>query len=183
MPGYFKLLVIGASVAALSAVVTWLLIHASVPERLVAQPRKDRWHTAPVPTTGGIAILLSASVFVAALGASPYTQIVGAGLAIALLGLTDDLLQLKPAAKLFGQAVIAACVVGGGVVFPATHTVPLDSVLTWAWIVGMTNAFNLIDNMDGLCAGVTVIICSSRVWSALQSGDSQGATLGAILAG
>jgi UDP-GlcNAc:undecaprenyl-phosphate GlcNAc-1-phosphate transferase len=183
MHSHFYLLGVAGGVAVLSCLLTWVLLRANPLTRLVAQPRPDRWHKAPIPTTGGIAILFSASVAIAVFGVGGYGRIVALGIGIALLGIADDILQLRPAVKLLGQALLAACVVAGGVVFPATRVLPIDVLFTWAWIVGLTNAFNLIDNMDGLCAGVTVIICSSRTWSALQSNDFDGALLAAILGG
>jgi UDP-GlcNAc:undecaprenyl-phosphate GlcNAc-1-phosphate transferase len=56
-------------------------------------------------------------------------------------------------------------------------------VLTFLWIAGLTNAFNLIDNMDGLCAGVVVIIGSFRCLASWQTGDPEGAVMAAIIVG
>jgi UDP-GlcNAc:undecaprenyl-phosphate GlcNAc-1-phosphate transferase len=179
----FRLVLLGAATTLLSAFLTWVLVHASVRLRLVAPPREDRWHTAPTPNTGGIAIVLSAIAAFAFWSPAPYGSIVAGGAAIALLGFIDDRVQLRPSSKLLGQALLAAAVIAGGVVFPATHYAPVDRVLTWFWIVGITNAFNLIDNMDGLCAGVAVIIAASRIWSAWQSGDPAGAVVAVVLVG
>ena len=41
------------------------------------------------------------------------------------------------------------------------HSITIDSFLTLVWVVGMTNAFNLLDNMDGLCAGIAVIVAAA----------------------
>ena len=78
----------------------------------------------------------------------------------------------SPASRLRVIVVIAS-----GVVFRVTPWEWANLVLTFLWIAGITNAFNLIDNMDGLCAGVAVIICASRFVFAVQNGDPRGALL------
>jgi energy-converting hydrogenase Eha subunit A len=67
--------------------------------------------------------------------------------------------------------------------FRPTRILAVDIALTFFWIIGLTNAFNLIDNMDGLCARVTIIMCVFRFVAAAQSGDATGALILAILAG
>lgn len=174
-----------AAVAAglLSALLTRLLIRFSLPLRLMAQPRGDRWHKQPTPNTGGIAILIAvATVYVAVLP-SHYGQIVAAAVLVSLLGFLDDRIQLRPSIKFAGQSLAAVAVIASGVVFRATPWEPLNYALSFLWIVGITNAFNLIDNMDGLCAGVTVIISGFRCWFAVENGDAACALIMAVLGG
>jgi len=85
--------------------------------------------------------------------------VLGGGLVIAIAGLVDDLRELGPWSKLAVQTAVAVLLVVCGVRagIPEGHTI-VASVITVLWIVGITNAFNLLDNMDGLSAGVAFII-------------------------
>src|SRR5439155_9139510 len=76
-------------------------------------------------------------------------------------GLVDDILSLKPATKLVAQIALASVLVFFGYRLNWLQSMTLDSLLTLFWIVGLTNAFNLLDNMDGLCAGIAVIVGSA----------------------
>lgn len=80
----------------------------------------------------------------------------GAGAAFAL-GLLDDFRHLAPSTKLVGQVMVASTLVLGGVRLGTDELAPVAFLLTVFWIVAMMNALNLIDNMDGLAAGITVI--------------------------
>jgi UDP-GlcNAc:undecaprenyl-phosphate GlcNAc-1-phosphate transferase len=131
-----------------------------------------------------VGIFLScAIVYVAAAPASRYTAIALASAGIALLGFIDDRIRMRPLTKFCGQSIAAAAVISTGVVFHITASAPLNVAITFLWITGITNAFNLIDNMDGLCAGVTAIICAFRFWPALHSGDTAGAVCLALIGG
>jgi UDP-GlcNAc:undecaprenyl-phosphate GlcNAc-1-phosphate transferase len=102
--------------------------------------------------------------------------------ALCILGFLDDRLHLRPALKLTVQAAAAGFVVLGGVVFPVTPWHLPNMVVSIFWIVTITNAFNLIDNMDGLCAGVVIVICLFRSWLLISEGYREDADLYAILA-
>jgi len=132
----------------------------------VVPPRPDRWHSAPTPTMGGIAIAIAtvAGFSIAAAGPLIDTDIiewlavlVGA-LAMFVVGVFDDRLQLSPLAKL-----VASLAVGAFLVFALTGIEPegaLPSSYTLIgtlWFAGLCHAFNLLDNMDGLAAGVALI--------------------------
>jgi UDP-GlcNAc:undecaprenyl-phosphate/decaprenyl-phosphate GlcNAc-1-phosphate transferase len=169
--------------ALLSSGITYLLIRWSVRLRLVAQPRADRWHGEVTPNTGGLAILF-ASVFCYLLfGSGQYSVIAVCAGFVSLLGFLDDRVQLRPLLKFAGQSVAAIVVIASGVVFRGTPWDWVNLVITFLWIAGITNAFNLIDNMDGLCAGVAVIICGSRIVLAIRNHDDGGALLLTVLAG
>jgi UDP-GlcNAc:undecaprenyl-phosphate GlcNAc-1-phosphate transferase len=74
-----------------------------------------------------------------------------------LLGLADDLWDMDPQHKLVGQIIIAAVVVFLGLQLEWTGSTSFNLFLSMVWIVGITNAFNLLDNMDGLSAGIAFI--------------------------
>ena len=163
---------------------TYLLIWLSLRLRLMAEARVDRWHIIPTPNTGGIAIALScvaAGVFL--VSGATYRLILGTGVALAAFGAIDDRVQMRPLTKLAGQMAACALIISHGLIFRPTHLDAINLGVTFLWIIGITNAFNLIDNMDGLCAGVTIIIASFRLVAAIQAGDSDAAVTLAIVAG
>jgi len=124
----------------------------------VATPRADRWHARPIALCGGVAIgatLFAGLVVFRAVSAVPV--LAGGAALMFMAGLADDVLQLKPFTKLVAQIAIASLFlfVGHRLHWVASPT--LDTLLTLVWVVGMTNAFNLLDNMDGLAGGVALI--------------------------
>jgi UDP-GlcNAc:undecaprenyl-phosphate GlcNAc-1-phosphate transferase len=167
----------------LSAALTYLLTRFSLKLHLVAQPVADRWHKVPTANTGGIAVVLSCIVAYVLFGGGSYRHVAIAAGGIALLGALDDRLKLRPIVKFAGQSIAVISVMYFGVVFRPFNWEPADLAITFLWIAGLTNAFNLIDNMDGLCAGVVVIIGCFRCLVAIQSGDVYGTILAAIVAG
>jgi len=99
-----------------------------------------------------------------------------------LLGLVDDLVDLKPYAKLVAEIAIASLFVFFGYRLGWTTSLTLDTILTMVWIVGITNAFNLLDNMDGLCAGISLIAGAALLATIiLTSGNTPEATYLALL--
>jgi UDP-GlcNAc:undecaprenyl-phosphate GlcNAc-1-phosphate transferase len=126
---------------------------------VVAHPRNDRWHREVVPLLGGVAIGLAILLGAFVLGIARDTIVpLTACMAIFVMGLVDDILALKPFTKLIGQIAMAAAVVYFDYRLYWLDSRLLDSVLTMVWLVGLTNAFNLLDNMDGLCAGIALVV-------------------------
>jgi UDP-GlcNAc:undecaprenyl-phosphate GlcNAc-1-phosphate transferase len=126
---------------------------------VVAHPRNDRWHREVVPLLGGLAIGLA--ILLGSLLSGIADDVVvplTACMAIFVMGLVDDILALKPFTKLIGQIAMAAAVVYFDYRLAWVDSRLLDSVLTMVWLVGLTNAFNLLDNMDGLCAGIALVV-------------------------
>jgi UDP-GlcNAc:undecaprenyl-phosphate GlcNAc-1-phosphate transferase len=125
----------------------------------VAHPRDDRWHRRPVALLGGVAI--GVSLFSTAAMFGLVTQVpvlLGCAVLMFLMGLLDDLINLKPSTKLIVQIALGSALLFFDYRLNWVHSVTIDSLLTLVWVVGMTNAFNLLDNMDGLCAGVALIV-------------------------
>src|SRR5262245_44636828 len=115
----------------------------------VARPRADRWHGRPTALFGGIAIAVVTLGLYSAFGdfrAQP-VLLVGASLMFAI-GFVDDLVSLTPATKLVFEIVVASLFVFFGYRLSWVQSLTLDTILTLMWIVGLTNAFNLLDNMD-----------------------------------
>ncbi len=147
-----------------AAIVIWALLRSPAARRLVALPSADRWHDKPTPIVGGIGIFAGFSVGIwtaAAVGVfSPDTRFVGvyAGITLVFLaGLADDLWHLGPLAKLAAQGGAAAIVLGTGTSVQIVHSDVIADAIAVVWLIGISNAFNLLDNMDGLAATLAAI--------------------------
>ncbi|MEO8681191.1 MAG: MraY family glycosyltransferase [Vicinamibacterales bacterium] len=155
---------------------------------VVAHPRNDRWHRSTVPLLGGVAIAMAtlAASLMTGVAAAMVVPLSGAMLIFAL-GLLDDILSLKPSTKLIFQVAMAAALVYFGFRLNWLESRLLDSALTMAWVVGLTNAFNLLDNMDGLCAGTAVVVALMLIagfWTGVTREDAVAEmTYLAIIAG
>jgi UDP-GlcNAc:undecaprenyl-phosphate GlcNAc-1-phosphate transferase len=103
-------------------------------------------------------------------------------LAIAALGLLDDLYRLGTSTKLVFQVALAALPVSFGLAIPSLPPL-LSVVASMVWIVGITNAMNLLDNMDGLSAGVAVVAAAFLAVHAVRGDDLLLAGWAAALAG
>jgi len=124
----------------------------------VARPTSDRWHKRPTPMLGGIAIVATVLVGALVFGVGgKVSELLLAGSLIFIVGFTDDLINLKPSTKLIAEIAVASVLVFFGFRLQWTASLTIDLLLTMIWIVGVTNAFNLLDNMDGLCTGVAMI--------------------------
>jgi UDP-GlcNAc:undecaprenyl-phosphate GlcNAc-1-phosphate transferase len=128
----------------------------------VARPREDRWSRRPVALFGGVGIAVAFFSSAAAFGVVRQLPIItGAAAVMFAFGLVDDVLSLKPATKLVVQIALASALVFSDYRLNWFQSTTLDLVLTLVWVVGLTNAFNLLDNMDGLCAGIAIIACGA----------------------
>ena len=150
-----------AAVVALpaAALAVWALLRSPLARRLVAAPSADRWHDRPTPLFGGIGIYfgIAAGLWVAiAIGAVPLTKeiagIFGGITVLFVAGVVDDIRALPPLAKLALQFVAGIVVLATGTDVQLIHNHVVGWGLALLWLVGMTNAFNLLDNMDGLAA-------------------------------
>jgi UDP-GlcNAc:undecaprenyl-phosphate/decaprenyl-phosphate GlcNAc-1-phosphate transferase len=125
---------------------------------LYATPTNDRWHRVPVPVTGGTALFaaLVISVVGSGHGSSLWPLFLSTSVMFAS-GLVDDVHPIGPAAKLVCQVIGAALLLYFAPALDVTGSPVLDLVLALFWMVGITNAFNLLDNIDGLAAGVAAV--------------------------
>lgn len=114
----------------------------------------------PIPYLGGLAVYLSFLLSLALVFQFD-RRILGillAGSIVVILGLIDDLGALSPKEKLFGQLVACFVLVKSGIVIEiAAFPDPVNLILTYLWVVGVINAINIIDIMDGLSSGVALI--------------------------
>jgi UDP-GlcNAc:undecaprenyl-phosphate/decaprenyl-phosphate GlcNAc-1-phosphate transferase len=126
---------------------------------VIAKPKMDRWHKKPTAMLGGVAIWIS--VLIPILIFVPNTTyewvILRASTFLFFIGLLDDLIHLKPYQKLIGQVLGAAYVVYYGLTLPWTGSHLINMALAIFWLIAITNAINLLDNMDGLASGIAII--------------------------
>jgi UDP-GlcNAc:undecaprenyl-phosphate/decaprenyl-phosphate GlcNAc-1-phosphate transferase len=149
-----------------AALTIWALIRSPLGRRVLAEPRGDRWNERQTPLLGGVGLfagLLAGVGAALAFGAlDPSKELFGilGGCAIVFAsGLADDLRALPPIAKLASQIGAAALVLVTGLQVQIVGNDVLAAAIALVWLVGMTNAFNLLDNMDGLAATMAAIAC------------------------
>ena len=142
-------------------------------------------HSGDIPRLGGVGIVLSFIIGVVVYGLlfnrddfSRILPLVISGGIIFIFGILDDLLELKAIIKLIVQIVAVAIVVLSGYHFNQILNIHLPMwfsyILTFCWIIGIVNAYNLIDGVDGLCGGISFISCITLGLSLLFSGDKSG---------
>src|SRR3954454_18544569 len=148
-----------------AALVLYSLLRSSIAARFVARPREDRWHKRATPYFGGIGIFagfaagILAAVAVGAVTGS-HEEVLGILLGCAVLfvaGLFDDVFGLPPIAKLAAQFGTAAIVLSSGLTVTIVSNHCLWIALATLWLVGLTSAFNMLDNMDVLAATLATI--------------------------
>jgi UDP-GlcNAc:undecaprenyl-phosphate GlcNAc-1-phosphate transferase len=173
----------------LSALLTPAFRYFALWMNWVDQPdNKRKMHKVPIARIGGAPIMLA---YAGALGAflvlranfwfyddSLFTLVwvlLPAAALVLATGLLDDIVGLKPWQKLVGEVLAAGLVYLGGIRVQSVIGHPFGNVLalviTVAWLVGCTNAFNLIDGLDGLATGIGLIASSATLLGALQRGD------------
>lgn len=204
-----------AGLAAVAALLTYLATfvvrRVATAHGAVVVPDERKVHERPTPTLGGAAMLVA---FVASMGlASQIPQLHGvfansseplgvvlAAVLIFAVGMVDDLREVSPPAKVAGQVLAATVLYYAGVTMYSVK-IPLVNqifvlspsvtpLVTALWVVGIANAINLIDGLDGLAAGIVAIAAGSfAIYSVLLqdqgllSPDSLGPLVAALTAG
>lgn len=166
---------------------------------------RRKLHAVPVPRVGGIAVYLSFAFSVGlilvtapeAIGSGKVAieaciHLVVAGGLVMLVGMADDIRGVRPAAKITVQTIAACYLYANGFQIHSLSN-PFDSStmdlgplaipVTVVWFVGMSNAVNLIDGLDGLAAGVGLFSTITLFIAALINGRLEAALLAAALAG
>lgn len=192
MPFHSLVLIQVAISFLLSVALTGLVRRVARKRGLVARPRVDRWHQRPTAMFGGVSIFLT--VAVGTLLFVPHTGqtliVMTASAFLFAVGLVDDFLHIKPYQKLIGQVMGAALIVSSGISLPWTASAPANMVITIFWLIGVTNAVNLLDNMDGLAAGIAAIastflavgfVANGQLTEALMLGVFTAALLGFLV--
>ena len=131
---------------------------------LVDTPADRKIHVNPTPRLGGLALYggFIGSVLLNSIVPDWMVAILVAGSLLLIIGVIDDIRELPASVKLFGQLLAAGIVIASGKILTLFPPGPLgdmaNMVLTLFWIVGITNAFNFFDGMDGLATGLAVLI-------------------------
>ena len=170
---------------------TPFLIAYATRANLLDLPGGHKSHERAIPYLGGVAIVVA---FVAATVAMSIIQpphsgrtellvILGIALALSAMGLIDDLKELSPTWRIVVEIAAAVAVWAFGNGTNVTDIQALDLGLTVLWFVGITNAFNLLDNMDGLAAGLAAIVSLTIFAIAANNGQFLVAALSIGLAG
>jgi UDP-GlcNAc:undecaprenyl-phosphate GlcNAc-1-phosphate transferase len=181
-----------ALTTAITAVLTPMALRLAVRRAILDRPNAIKSQAQPVPYLGGMAVLVAFSVVLLALAAihpavrdlDELVLIVGLALLLGLLGLVDDLRTVSPVVRLAVEA-------GAAIVFWAmsdgsanmTGQPAVDLAITVVWIVAVVNAVNMLDNMDGLSAGVSAVAAGSIFAIARVNGQVLVATLAIALMG
>ncbi len=166
---------------ALTSIVKKVMLKLGV----VSVPKEERWHREVVALLGGIAIFIGfvlAVLLRVELEREVVVVLLGGGVVFAL-GLFDDLFGTHPRVKFAVQILVAFAVAYFGVSAKILPYNWMNISLTVFWIVGMTNALNLLDNMDGLSSGVTTIAALAILALALFEGHPDVTFLCLALAG
>lgn len=192
------LLLICGVVACISTMVATPVVRGfAVRTGVLDQPLGYKAHERPTPLLGGIGIIagllagvLCAFLLTVGFSTEKLLVLLSGLLVVTTAGVIDDTRGLSPQMKLLWQVSAAIC---AGLVLLALGfrismylqrlgTLPL-AFITLVWIVVVTNALNLLDNMNGLCAGLGAVAASSLAVINLQSGELSVAFMAAALAG
>lgn len=160
---------------------------------IVDFPNYRKIHKKVTPRLGGLAIFLGA--FLGALYLQPHhehlPEILLGAVVIIITGALDDRFGIRPVVKLAGQLIAASFLVSSGLIIEKI-TLPfigmidlgfISVLVTFLWVVGITNAINLIDGLDGLATGVTTIALSSLFIMAIIDAQIMVAYLCIVLIG
>lgn len=175
----------GGALLAVSAFLTWVLMKRV---RIIDTPNERSSHTRPTPRSGGIAIVVTFFIGLVAMGVLDDDPVLRAGyfwafcasaFAIAALSIFDDLHGLSFKTKLALQVVCAGGVMAMGVTADQVHIPVLGAwefgwfayPITLVWIIGLTNAFNFMDGIDGIAGGTAVVASGFFAYIMMDGGS------------
>ena len=148
----------------ISAFAIWALLCSPLGDRLIAHPTGERWSVHATPTFGGVGIFFGLAGGIGAAlavggfhGREELLGVLGGAALLFLAGLIDDVYALPAWLKLGAQFGAAAIVLSSGLSVEIVSNDVLAVAIGVLWLVGMTNAFNLLDNMDGLAGSLALI--------------------------
>ena len=153
----------------------------------IAYPAARKIHETPIPQIGGMAMVVGALLAIAIFGEQyNVPQLVGIMLSatwVSIVGAWDDKNELRPLIKLGGQLIAAILLIVSGVEVTFLSLAWMNWVATILWILAITNAINLLDNMDGVSGGIVAVASAFFMLLAIQSGQYLVASLSAALLG
>lgn len=180
-----EFLTTGSTAFLISLSLTPVLIKLAHHVGMVSLPREERWHQNPTALLGGVAIFCSFSaaiLFSGLLEIRVLSLLAGTAL-IFVVGIVDDLWHLAPLQKLMGQVIAASIPIFNEIVFVLPCNNFIAALVTLLWVVGIINAVNLLDNMDGLATGVTAISAGFLFIFATQNNLPEPALFAVCLGG
>ncbi len=186
MPGLFSNhIVVGAIAGIIAIAATFAVRSFAVRNDFFASPNSDRLHKRTTAMLGGVAIFIAtAAVYFLLVPTTKESLVVFGGSAFLFcVGLVDDIFNIRPYQKLIGQLIGAGTLVLFGLKLPLTGFEIIDIWLTVFWVIGITNAINLLDNMDGLAAGISAIAAFSLALNFAASGLTNELLLTSALIG
>ena len=185
MPSGAALALVVAQTFLVAATATWLIRHAARRQGWLAPTRPDRWHREPTALYGGVGIF--AGFAVGLLWHVPWSPFMGALLVLTgvmfVTGLVDDATDIRPQTKIVLQLVGGLLLYAADFHFNSAFAWWLDMGIVVFWVVAITNAMNLLDNMNGLAAGTAVIAGVSRLLLFHQTGNIEGVLASAVFIG
>jgi UDP-GlcNAc:undecaprenyl-phosphate GlcNAc-1-phosphate transferase len=143
-------------------------------------------HSTVTPLAGGLVMGLVLATYLLLVPLKPDSQIKGILLStylMIIIGIGDDLFNLKPLYKLLGQMIAASTVIFSGVQVHITQINSIDLLISYIWLIGITNAFNFIDSMDGLAVGLAGIISAFFMLVTIDAAQAEYAILSAVILG
>ena len=152
---------------------------------ILDHPSEQKFHRDPTPYLGGVALaagLVAIGVLTTGASAQVFVILLG-GLVLGVWGLVDDWVTVRPSAKLLVQAAAGSALWFADIRAGLFGIEVLDLALTVLWVVAVTNAVNLLDNMDGLAAGVSTVAALTFFGIAASRGDYLVASFALAVAG
>jgi UDP-GlcNAc:undecaprenyl-phosphate GlcNAc-1-phosphate transferase len=181
---HWRVVALGVAAFVLALLLVPVARRAALARGITDNPTSRKHHRVPTPYLGGVAIV--AAVALASLPA-PRWEPQGAMLllgafGVAAVGLVDDVRTVSPASRVVIEAAAAVLAFAAGA---RVHLIndPADLALTVAWLVVVTNAFNLLDNIDGAAGAVASTIAAALTVACLLEGQWLVGTLAAVTAG
>jgi UDP-GlcNAc:undecaprenyl-phosphate GlcNAc-1-phosphate transferase len=169
--------------------ITPIAIRTAIRFQLIDEPNSSphKIHKHPIPKGGGLAMVLgiiSLSFLGGNLQSGVIRAVLTASIVIFLFGLWDDAHRLSPLGKLIGQILGTIILISQGVyIHIFGNLILLNIALTLIWTIGITNAFNLVDSMDGLAVGLAAIASAFFMLVTVDAGQSSLSAMSAIILG
>ena len=141
--------------------ITPFIARLAVKLNYLDNPKSNKVHAHPTPLLGGAAIFIAFMVTMIikcdAIGTPQIKALLLGTSLLFIIGLIDDKMGIMPGLKLLGQFLAAMIVIKAGLRIGFIKNYYLSTIITYIWVIGVTNAFNLLDNMNGLSAGLAGI--------------------------
>ena len=188
---WWEYLMIFSATTVVCLVLTPRMMQLAFRRNLLDHPGEHKSHDTAVPYLGGVAITISFALMVIVIslvwppnsGLGELLVVLAAAVFLALVGLVDDVRQVSPLWRIVAEVAAAIAIWSAGTGVIVTTSEPVNMGLTVLWFVGITNAFNLLDNMDGLATGIAAIASLTTFAIATTNGQFLVAGLAVGLAG